>query len=441
MNLVTTNKIKNPALACKVIRNPHLFGNYLGYNKLTEIHTEWINYIWRTKKHASLQAHRGSYKTTAIIVVGTLHNMTFHWNDRTAIIRKDFTSASDVLKVIGRLINGVRYQGLFYEMFGIYPRLIIDSKQRIQWDLKDMESPEGNLNAFGIGGSLTGKHFDHILLDDIITLKDRISKAERDFVDNFVREILANVIDPGKFVKITGTPWHKLDTWRILPTPLMYDIYSTGIKAFTPERVEEIKKQTTASLFAANYELKHIASEDTIFDEPTYTKDWDMTTPIFGHIDAKYQGAHTGAFTMMGKRTDGKVQALGFVFHKHINQEYKSLVDKWRKYRCGTVSLELNADKGYAARDLGQYGMMTRSYSEKENKHVKIIQNLKANWDNIIWHEDTDPEYMAQILDYVEGQQPDDCADSAASCIRESNVFAEGSEVVSFKEYEDEYKE
>lgn len=441
MNLLTSGNIKDSKLVSQVISSPEIFGKYLGYTKLVDLHREWIQYIWRAKEHRALQAHRGSYKTTSVIVVGSLHNMTFNWNDRTAVVRKDFTSASDIIKVISRLINSPKYQALFYQMFGIYPRLTIDTKQKVQWDLKDRESPEGNLNAFGIGGPITGKHFDHILLDDIVTLKDRLSKAERTYVDNFVREILANVIDPGKFVKVTGTPWHKLDTWRILPKPLMYDIYSTGLKAFTPERVAEIKKQTTASLFAANYELKHIASEDTIFSEPNFISDWDSTLPVFGHIDAKYQGSHTGAMTMMARKPNGRIQAVGFIFYKHINQEYSNLVSKWKRYRCGTTYLELNADKGYAADGLSGEGMVTSTYYESDNKHVKIITFLKKYWSFIDWYEETDQEYLAQILDYVEGQEPDDCADSAASCIRQSGVYLSGKSSSEFEEYEDEYKE
>lgn len=440
MNLVTSNKIRNPKLAKQIFDNPHQLGNYLGFKDLTGLHSEWIKYIWRSSSHVSLQAHRGSMKTTSVIVLGNLVNMTFHWNDRTAIIRKDFTSASDILKVTSRIIQGDKYQALFYELFGIYPRLIVDSLMKLQWDLKETESPEGNANAFGIGGSITGKHFDHILLDDIITIRDRISKAERDSVDNFVREIIANVIDPGKFVKATGTPWHKMDTWRLLPTPIVYDIYSTGLKAFTQERIAEIRKNTTASLFAANYEMKHISSEETIFDEPTFTNTWDATLNIQGHIDAKYQGSHTGAFTMMAKKADGRIQAVGFVFHKHINEEYSKLMDKWKKYRCGTTHLELNADKGYSARDLSNMGMMTKTYNESENKAVKIIQNLKKYWDLIDWHEDTDPEYISQILDWQEGQEPDDCADSAASCLRESRIM-QGTTQLSVVEDTHEYKE
>jgi hypothetical protein len=441
MNFTRKQTLKNPKLASLLVEYPHILGQYLGYDELTELHSVWIKYLWMAPHHVSLQAHRGSFKTTSVLIVGFLWWILFHWDDRVCFIRKDFTSSSEVLKVISRIMNGPKFRSLFYSLYGTTFKLVTDTTDSLTWNLKTKESPEGNLSAFGIGGSLTGKHFDKIFGDDLITIRDRVSKAERDRVDNFVMELMANIIDPGKPVAFTGTPWHLRDTWRLLPRPIVFDIYSTNIARFTDEHIEQVKQITTPSLFAANYELKHIASEDTIFTAAKRTKNWDMTVPVFGHIDAKYQGDHTGAFTMMGKRPDGMIQAVGFIFRKHINEEYSNLMSKWVRYRSGTVSLELNADKGYAARDLGQLGMLTRGYNEKENKHVKIIQNLKTHWDRILWHEDTDPEYLSQILDYVEGQTPDDCPDSAASCIRENGIGSTGTTTTKFEEYEDEYRE
>jgi hypothetical protein len=60
----------------------------------------------------------------------------------------------------------------------------------------------------------------------------------------------------------------------------------------------------------------------------------------------------------------------------------------------------------------------TIEVNESTNKHVKILANLKSQWNNILWANDCQAEYMNQILDYQEGQEPDDAPDSAASCIR-----------------------
>jgi hypothetical protein len=53
------------------------------------------------------------------------------------------------------------------------------------------------------------------------------------------------------------------------------------------------------------------------------------------------------------------------------------------------------------------------------NKHIKIITHGYENgfWDLIDWDPDeTDDEYMSQVLDYTEGQEPDDAPDSL-SCV------------------------
>ena len=52
------------------------------------------------------------------------------------------------------------------------------------------------------------------------------------------------------------------------------------------------------------------------------------------------------------------------------------------------------------------------------NKYIKISSYLKAYWNKIEWLEDTDPDYMNEILDYTENAEHDDSPDSAASMIR-----------------------
>ena len=44
---------------------------------------------------------------------------------------------------------------------------------------------------------------------------------------------------------------------------------------------------------------------------------------------------------------------------------------------------------------------------------------MKKYWKDLVFHPDTDPEYMSMILDYREGEKPDDAPDSAASLLRE----------------------
>jgi len=423
----------------KIAKFPHLLGHYLGFTKLGELHSDWIRDAFTAEgEDFCLQAHRGSYKTTSVIVVGVIWWLFFHWEDRILILRKDFSKASEVLQVIGKILKSEKCRRLFEYIYGFEYILTTDTNGRISWNLKLTNTNEANVNAFGIGQDLTGKHFDKALCDDFVTIKDRISKAERERTIIFIQDLRANILDPGKHGIYTGTPWHNADAWKLFKNIRKYDVYSTGIGSFTAEYISHLKDILPPSLFSANYELRHISDEESLFSDPIMGP-WDFAYNAVGHIDAKYQGKDTGAFTILAKRSDGKVQGFGYLFDKHINIEYNNLFRLWQKYRCGTVYLETNADKGYASRDLSGLGMLTSNYHEKENKHVKIIQNLVVNWSNIIWDEETDPEFLAQIMEYREGQEPDDCADSVASCIRQTGIFGKGGVSLSAEEYDDQY--
>ena len=96
-----------------------------------------------------------------------------------------------------------------------------------------------------------------------------------------------------------------------------------------------------------------------------------------------------------------------------------------KRFRAGSISCEKNADKGYLAKELRQLGYMVDPYSESMNKFLKISTHLRSNWKNIIWLEDTDPEYINEILDYSEFAGHDDSPDSAASLLRkiENRVY------------------
>ena len=87
-------------------RKPHLLGHLAGKKKLKEIHGKWIRYFWTAgpSQHRSIQAHRGSYKTTSIIEIGTVWSLLFHPDQKIGIGRKTFSEASDTIKTISQIL-------------------------------------------------------------------------------------------------------------------------------------------------------------------------------------------------------------------------------------------------------------------------------------------------------------------------------------------------
>jgi hypothetical protein len=416
---------------------PHKIGWLLGHDKLIYLHSKWIHYIWESNEDRALQAFRGSYKTTAVIIVGTLRWMLFHPNDRILLTRKSFNATAEVVRSIAEAMETTEIAELFKQAHGRYPKTKINREGNLTYNFKSTISPEGNITGKGINQDLTGRHYDKIINDDIITIRDRVSRAEREHTNEVIMELATNIKNPGKGSGWIGTPWHRKDGWRRIRSFTRIAQYSVDKYNFLGEEVIEKKKKTTTPyLFAANYKLKLEKDESLLFSDPTYSKGWDLNikTNVMAQVDAAYDGdcycALTIAAPISGYGDDRIYQAIGFCFEGHISDWYDEIVRLCRKYNVTFLYEETNADKGMSVRDLTAKGLKMQSYSEGHNKHLKISTCLYKVWKNILWSPDTDDEYMAQILDYKEGSKPNDAPDSAASLFREAfNVNIDGASV------------
>jgi hypothetical protein len=398
----------------QIRKQPHLLGHMVSETKLTELHSKWIKDVWENNK--PLMAHRGAYKTTAVTQIGPVWWLLFHPNDRIAIYRKPYTEAANILNTIRKYFELEQIIKLFTFAHKKEPRFIRKKESVLTFNFKKKITKEGSINAYGIEKIRTGTHFEKAICDDFVVLEDRISKATRDKTKEPIRELITNIMDPGQHAGFVGTPWHKDDAWQLVPNPKKYTNKQT--KILTKKELEEKKSKTTAQLFAINYELKHISSDDAIFKDPVYGK-WDYTLPsVYGHLDAKYKGDHTNGLTFMAKREDGRFQITGYTWPEHIDEHIKDVAELYQKRRCCKLWNEENADKGYLAKDLKKEGMKVDTYSEHWHKHTKIVTFLKAHWNDLVFDENIQPEYMNQVLDYMEGQEPDDCPDSASSLLR-----------------------
>lgn len=409
-----------------IAREPHKLGWLMGFDKLTALHSQWILYVWESNEPRALQAFRGGYKTTAIVLVGTVRWMLFHPDDRILLTRKAFKDTAEIVRAISRAMGIREIQELFKQAHGRYPQAKVDREGSLTYNFKRTNTPEGNVTGMGIDQGLTGRHYDKIINDDIITLKDRVSRAEREHTAEMVREIAANIIDPGKGSIWTGTPWHRDDAWKTINKFCDIAKYPLSKYNFLGEKETDRKRQsTTPYLYAANYELELLSDESLLFTDPVYAKDWDfLQTGTVAHLDAAFGGADFCALSIASPlRQAGRhiyYQIVGFTHKGNVKQWIPEIARLCKKYRARHIYLETNPDQGYTADKLSDAGMRTKTYFERQNKHIKISTYLFDAWRFLEWAPETDDEYMSQVLDYREGSEPDDAPDSAASLFREA---------------------
>lgn len=408
MNLTRRDAVKILTLI------PYKFGQAVGFEKLEPLHNEWLVDMIFGEDDATLQAHRGSYKTTCDSVAFAIISILFP-NDKTMFMRKTDNDVKEVITQTARILQHPVTLEIARAIWGIDLRLIKSSATEITTNLTNDPRGTAQLSGMGIGGSLTGKHFDRIFTDDIVNVQDRVSKAERDHTKLIYQE-LRNIINRGGRIFNTGTPWHKEDAFALMPNPKKYDCYSTGL--ITEEEIEHIKDSMLPSLFAANYELRHIASEDVIFANPVTGADpANVEQAKYCHIDAAYGGEDYTAFTIC-RKAGGKYYVFGKLWHKHIDDVEDEIISWRKKFNAGRIYNETNADKGYLAKELRKKGERVVTYAETMNKFLKITSYLRGEWKNIVFVQGTDKEYIDQICEYNEEAEHDDAPDSLASIVR-----------------------
>lgn len=396
---------------------PYKFGQLLGFTKLTKLHNEWMRSMLLAKNDETLQAHRGSYKTTCVSVVLALLIILLP-NKRILFMRKTDSDVKEIIKQVQNILLDPHTQVFVQAIYGVSLKLVVASATEVTTNLTTDVKGTAQLVGIGTGASLTGKHFDIIFTDDIVNVQDRISKAERDHTKIIYQE-LQNIKNRGGRIFNTGTPWHKDDAFSLMPDPEKWDWKSTGIIA--NEEAEKIKSSMTASLFAANYELRHIASEDVLFWDPQTGADPMMVQQGDAHIDAAYGGEDWTAFTIINKKlVEGKPKyfVLGKCWRKHVDDVEDQCIKYYQDFMCNKLYNETNGDKGYLNKDLKAKGVRSVPYHEDMNKFLKITSYLKAVWNDVIFVTGTDEEYINQICDYNEDAEHDDCPDSLASLIR-----------------------
>lgn len=393
--------------------DPVLIGNWVGFTDLNELHNQWLKSFLYTDNDQTLQGHRGSYKTTTLSLFFALH-IIIKPNETVLFFRKTVSDVSEVIRQTSNILHSGCIQEIVRTLYHKDLVFLKDTGTEIHTNLATTIKGSSQLIGLGIGTSITGKHADIIVTDDIVNVKDRISQAERENTKIAYQELQNIKNRGGRFIN-TGTPWHKEDCFTLMPNPKKYDCYSTGL--MTDEQIDDLKLHMTPSLFAANYELKHIADENVLFPEPKQGADITHVHNGLCQLDSAFYGEDYTAFTVMVYE-NGVYYVYGRIWRKHVEDCYGEILNLYTSLRCGKMYIEKNADKGMVSRDLRNIGIRTVNYNESMNKHIKISTYLKAIWAEVCFVDGTDPEYIEQICDYTEESEHDDAPDSCSVLAR-----------------------
>ena len=393
---------------------PILIGRWAGFKDLTDLHNNWLRSFLYSDQDQTLQAHRGSYKTTVIALFLAIHAIE-RPHESAMYFRKTDSDVQEVAKLVANILQSGAVRQIVRCIYGRDLTITRETHSQIDTNISTNTSGVSQIRGLGIGTSITGKHADIVITDDIVNVKDRASRAERERTKAAFMELQNVKNRGGRFINC-GTPWHKEDAFMLMTNIAKYDYKATGMISY--EEVQRLKAGMSPSLFAANYELRHIPSEDVIFTDPDTGAPPEHCMNGDMHVDSAFYGDDYTALTVMAKR-NGKYYMYGRLWRKHVEDCYADIVQIYNHFLCKAVHMENNADKGMVAKELRQLGVRVKPYTEHTNKYIKIVTYLKSIWPDAVFVDGTDEEYINQICDYTENAEHDDAPDSAASIARQ----------------------
>ena len=404
------------AMVRKIRARPEKVGHQIGFTDMVKLHGDWIRTMVWEDKDFTLQAHRGSYKSSCLAVAISLILVLFP-SRNIIFLRKTDSDVAEMMGMVAKILRSNFMIKLVKVVYGQDLKVEGESMNHLSTNL--WTSPMGSPQLLGLGirASITGKHAFYVITDDICNKDDRESRAERERTKRQYDE-LQNIRNRGGRIINLGTPWHKDDVFSKMPNIERWDCYQTGL--LSKEKIEELRQSMAPSLFAANYELKHIASSEVIFEmAPRFTDDASLLRDGVAHVDAAYGGGDYTALTC-GRRdydTD-TIYLYGKLWHQSVDKVMEEIIGESRRLLCEPIKCERNGDKGFLVKEFLKRDVYASGYDESQNKFIKIVTYLKKWWPRIIFLEGTDPEYIDQILDYTENAEHDDAPDSAACVCR-----------------------
>lgn len=404
------------ALVMRIRDHPEKLGLQIGFRDLQKLHGDWIREMVWGEGDYTLQAHRGSYKSSCLAVAISLILVIFPTRN-IIFLRKTDSDVSEMMGMVSKILSSKVMKNLVSIVYQQELQIVGESMNHLSTNLWSSPMGAPQLLGLGIRASITGKHAWYVITDDICNKDDRESRAERERTKRQYDE-LQNIRNKGGRIINLGTPWHKEDVFSRMPNIHRYDCYET--KLISKEQLEQLRQSMAPSLFAANYELKHIASSEIIFEtSPRFTNDVSVLRDGVSHVDAAYGGNDYTAFTC-GRRDwqNDVIYLYGKIWHKAVDKVMDQICTDAKRFFCEPIKCETNGDKGFLAREFSKHGVFSSKYVESMNKNTKICTYLKKWWSKIIFVEGTDPEYIDQILDYTENAEHDDAPDSAACVCR-----------------------
>jgi predicted phage terminase large subunit-like protein len=161
---------------------------------------DFIDEVQRTTRRGLLLEPRGHTKSTIVSWSYVIQEICRNPNVRILLTQKTQKEAEKTVSQVSDALRGkikddfnLRFRKLQSHMFTLY---------------RDRVAKEATLEGVGVGGAITGGHFDIIILDDVVDVKNSRTPGERQSVKDWMSGTLSLLIEPHTLVIYIATRKH-----------------------------------------------------------------------------------------------------------------------------------------------------------------------------------------------------------------------------------------
>ena len=276
-----------------------------------------------------------------------------------------------------------------------------DSKAAGRWETNH----GGEYFATGVGGAITGRGADLLIIDDPHSEQDALSETAFDNAYEWYTSGPRQRLQPGGIIVIVMTRWStkdltgrlvgaqkeiKADQWEIIEFPAIFPNSGNPIwpEYWKKDELLSVKASLNEQKWQAQWQQAPTSEEGSIIKREWWMK-WESKTPPnnIQHIIQSYDTAYSkketadySAITTWGVFTseaDGKIYLILFDAVKgrwEFPELKRKALAKYKQYEPETIIIEAKASGLPLTHELRQVGIPVTNFtpSKGNDKHVRV---------------------------------------------------------------------
>lgn len=317
----------------------------------------------------------------------------------------------------------------------VFPNLQIkqDSRAKDQWET----SESGMVIGAGVGGPITGRGADLAIIDDPIkNYEEARSELIQDKVWDWYQSTLRTRLHPGAAVILIMTRWVTNDLagrliaqdktieeggkWHILKLPALNEKgEALWQERYSSDDLMQIRNEVGEKIFSALYQQEPIDIQEKLFLNPVFEEPPDNLR-LIGYLDPAFGGSDYSSLVIGGLHEFNGIKihiVAGEIWNESLDKTYDIVEKLCKKWNISKLFLEANQSQKALAFELEKRNIVVGLVNNISNKHLRIINAVKINWNLIRFSKNVQSDFLRQILNYNEFSKHDDAPDALAGLI------------------------